>query len=701
MVEKLRQSSEANDFIDLTALLGVIWRGKWFAALFAVLFGLGGIYIAFGVMNELYASKVRLGLEVETSNIPSVDNLFAAMSADDATINTEIEVIKSRNVLERLIKDTDLTRDLEYNPFQRPPTVVSRLMERIPFLPYEELSPTPQDEVNATVNTLLRAISVSSPRETYVLDIEVRSEDRHKAAKLANTFAETYIKYQIEAKIANTRQALSVLIEETRGTKSLLDGLEEELKELRRDSDLIGTETLELLNIRAKGLRDRLSVAEETEAKSQSAADGLRRAVQTEDLALSLEWIERSDLLRRAEAFDSASPSDQAATLRAITQYAEELTARATQAASQRVTLETAYDKLLLEIEKQNAELQQLNTLLNEVAITNELYRALLGRQKEMTAQLGLTTADANIMSYAIPGTLVAPQRPLIVVFSAFFGIVVAVLILVLRWFMATTRIRTSDQLENLTALHAVVEVPRMPLNSRGALENYLIQNPTSSAAEAVRNLRTSLLMSNRDPVTNEDPQIFMITSCLPGEGKTTLSICLCHNFTGLGKKVLLLEGDIRRLTLKEYFPTGNGGLEGVLNRSVAAQDAIFTSNLGFDVLHGGNVAGSATDVFASRNFKMLIEDLRKTYDYIIIDTPPVLVVPDARVIGASADVILLNVAWNRTSQDQVRRSLKQFSSIGLPVRNAVLSQVNVKAMKREYGAAYGGYGAYGGGYYN
>src|SRR6056297_3516591 len=177
-------------------------------------------------------------------------------------------------------------------------------------------------------------------------------------------------------------------------------------------------------------------------------------------------------------------------------------------------------------------------------------------------------------------------------------------------------------------------QVPQIPMSKRSQLISYLKNKPTSAASEAIRNLRTSVLLSNIDT----PPKVIMSTSSIPGEGKTTQAIALAQNFAKLGKSVLLIECDIRRRTFTSYFKdTPDVGIVTALARTRPLEEIVFhDKELGADVLMGEKSSVNAADLFSSERFHEFIGHTRSAYDIVIIDTPPVLVVPDARVVGQS-----------------------------------------------------------------
>lgn len=207
-----------------------------------------------------------------------------------------------------------------------------------------------------------------------------------------------------------------------------------------------------------------------------------------------------------------------------------------------------------------------------------------------------------------------------------------------------------------------------MKVRGRKEVLQGLKDKPNSVFAEAVRNLRTSILMSNPD----KEPQVILVTSSVPGEGKTTLSLALARYFGSLeGRRVLLVEADIRRQTLRAYVDNdrekGVQLMDVVLGKSRLDDVDLFDSNLGLEVLRGSGGEFNAADLFESRRFKDLITDLRDRYHHIIIDSPPVLAVPDARVLTRYCDLSVFAVRWNSTSRMQVRQGLEMLNSVGQP----------------------------------
>ncbi|KIN60107.1 Succinoglycan biosynthesis transport protein exoP [Sulfitobacter noctilucae] len=335
-----------------------------------------------------------------------------------------------------------------------------------------------------------------------------------------------------------------------------------------------------------------------------------------------------------------------------------------------------------------------MQQLQRESEASRLIVEFFLSRLKETSVQEGIQQADSRVLSRAVvPNLPSAPRKSLILALSMMLGLMFGAGYVLVREFAQTT-FRDASKLEGRTGYTVIGQVPTIPAQRRKNVLKYLVDKPTSAAAEAIRNLRTSVLLSNLD----RRPQVIMSTSSIPQEGKTTQSLALTQNLTGLGKRVLLIEGDIRRRVFSQYFDVpGDVGLLSVLSGDRALSEAtIFVDDLGADVLVGEKAKTNAADIFSSDRFTDFLTEAREIYDCIIINTPPVLAVPDARIIGQAVDAIVYTVKWDSTTHRQVREGLRSFEDVNIKVSGLVLSQINARQMKRYgYGDSYGAYSAY------
>ena len=258
---------------------------------------------------------------------------------------------------------------------------------------------------------------------------------------------------------------------------------------------------------------------------------------------------------------------------------------------------------------------------------------------------------------------------------------------------------RSINELRDNSGYRVLASVPLISVKHKKSAISYLKNNPNSLVAEAVRNMRTSILMSQLDII----PQVIMFTSSVPKEGKTMLTFALAQNMVGLGKRILLIEADIRRSTHSVKINRQNtvAFVDLILGNKEFKDVNLFVEELGHDILTASKTDMNAADIFVSHRFPKLLTELRNHYDYILIDSPPVLSVPDARLIGANSDVSIYIVKWDKTTRDQVDQGLDMLTSIGINATGLVLNQVDPRRMKTYGYISPYGYNAYGSEYYD
>ncbi|MEM1100070.1 MAG: polysaccharide biosynthesis tyrosine autokinase [Pseudomonadota bacterium] len=698
------------DELDFGAILRYLWLGKWWILAAALIFGGAARFYANEMATPIYTASTKVVLENRRDTTVDLEAVMSDMRADAATINTEIQIMMSPTILEGVVRELALYDTAEFNPRLREPGPYSIGRLRATLFPGSVIDPatlperTLEERIETAGRILSRKVSVAQVPVTFVFQISARTESRQMSMDIVNTLASLYIQNQLEVKFEATRNATEWLTERVAVLQEELEAAEDAVKTFNSNTTLIGPEVLEALNRQLKELRDRRDATVASIESVATQLDALRAARAAGDLATVAAILEDRTLTRLMAEMASAEDG-QATELRALFEARVDtlearLASELTRAEAQIGSLETSVADLTAQIDAQSNDLVELRQLQREAEASRLIHEYFLGRLKEISVQEGIQEADSRVLSVAArPLGPSAPRKGLIQMLATVFGIFLGAAFVLFREFRLSN-FRTADALEGVTRYPVMGEIPQIPGSKRASVIEYLREKPTSAAAEAVRNLRTSTLLSNLDV----PPKVIMSTSSIPGEGKTTQSLSLASNLAGLGKRVLVIEGDIRRRVFSQYFKvtpehtildvmSGNATLEGAVVRPEGYEA---------DVLMASKTKQSATDVFSSESFRRLIAEARAAYDYVVIDTPPVLVVPDARVIGQVADAILYSVKWNSTSRLQVQRGLKSFESVGLRVTGLVLSQISAKGMQRYgYGEAYGAYSRYGSKYYD
>jgi capsular exopolysaccharide synthesis family protein len=696
---------QASEDINLLALVGVLWRGKlWILAAMIGFAFLGGYY-AFRLTEPKFNARSTIVYSPSDSKLLDLENIIGGSSTDTDSLNTEVATIRSRETLEQLVNTLELTKVPEFNPkLLEDPDAFSLVGAIKGLLGWGdgELQLTPEQEealtLRRTTDNVRAALSVRIERDTYLLNITATSTNPVRAAEMANTLAEIYIKNRHAKTFAATEQAIDWLSERVRQLEQDLHGKEQGINALQSETDLVSREALEQMSLQAKEFRDRLKNRQAALAQVETQLTLVQSAMNRGDYD-EIVLILEDPLLRRLLQNQRNSGGD-------LTDFELRVQALLTTQSAEVGRIEREVDalsasqeRLQADINEQSQDLQRLEQMQRELDVTRDLYQTFLTGLQEVSVQVGLVQTDASVMSQALPPlNPVSPNTKRILVISALMGGLIVAAWLLVRESMNHT-VRTGGELESFTGQPVMGEVPRLPIRRRRDLLGYLQDNPTSPAVEAIRNLRTSLLLST----PGRSHQMIMLSSSVAGEGKTTLAISLAMNLAAMRKRVLLIEADIRRTTLSQYFGDAGSGfgkrLLSVLSGEMPLSQAVEREN-GVDILLGETTDISAADLLSSEEFRTLITEARKDYDHIIVDTPPVLLVPDARVLAPIADVLLFVVRWGSTPRGQVLSALRQFEAVGQTGIGLALTQVDVRKQKRyeygaQYGGQYGGYGAY------
>lgn len=679
------------DSVDIGALLRSAWRGK-FIILLSTLVALSlGWYYANKVATPKFRSTAVVMLNNREEQVVDLGNVMSGLGSDRAVVKTEVELLKSRNLLGKVVDELDLVSDPEFNGALRAPGQIDLVKRQVKewvtgSVAAPPVPPAHSVQRDITIDALLRSLTVTNLPDSLVFNVTIETMSATKSAEIVDALVELYILNQLEVKFEATEQATTWLTERVTGLQIALEEAEQEVNDFRAGSSLISPEALRSLEVQLNDLRERITNTQATLNETEAQLEQMRQAQPpAEKAAISndvqlLSLLPQIDTPGMAEAFD-----------RRFEQVLARSTTEVTRLRGQLETLRNSRSSLETQIEQQSQDLITLQQLTREAEASRLLYEYFLARLKETSAQRGVQQADSRVISNAVvPRAASAPRKSLILGLTGIIGVALGIAIVLIREMNSRT-FRRAEEIEAMTDTSVIGQIPTIPARRRLDAVSYLKERPSSAVAEAVRNLRTSVMLSNID----NPPKVIMTCSSLPGEGKTTVAFALALNFSSMGKKVLLVEGDIRRRVFRQYLKNDQKyGIVATLSGEKTIDEVIIQDDfVGCDVLLGDKGGHNAADIFSSERFGHLIADLRERYDVVIIDTPPVLIVPDARVISQQVDSTIFVVRWDMTDRNQVISALREFDSVGHKVSGIALNQIDPKGMAR-YG--YGnGYGAY------
>ena len=294
-----------DDTIDLGKLFSTIWRGKWIVGLITTLAILAGGYYAFVVATPLYRSTAVVMLETEQQSVVDLQSVMGGMSGDSSEVNSEVEVLRSRGLIGKVVDRLDLVSDPEFNQDLLPETVMDQIEYRIRtalgiqetelVLPLEEQSNRTRDDV---ITELLEQITIRNIPQSLVFQITAVTKSPEKSTLIADTMVELYILNQLEVKFEATEQATSWLTDRVAELQVELETAEAKAAEFNASTTLISIESLKAQEIHLKDLRERIGDAtiavEDTSVKETALSAAVSRLDQTllsNDAQLNLSLI--------------------------------------------------------------------------------------------------------------------------------------------------------------------------------------------------------------------------------------------------------------------------------------------------------------------------------------------------------------------------------------------------------------------------
>jgi succinoglycan biosynthesis transport protein ExoP len=724
-----RLANEGDDLIDLRELIAVFRRRlRTLIGVAALVFALV-VLITFQ-MTPKFTAVSEIMIDPQQSQVIDFEAVMSGLSADSAVVDTEVQVISSRSMAEAVAVRLNLVADPEFNgDLVTPEGLAAWIANTKSFI--RSLVPTQINErtsfedvelrtLEATTDAVLDNLSVRRSGLTYIIDISFTSEHPRRAAEIANAFAEEYLLAQLESKFDATERANEWLNERVSALREQVRSSEQAVEVYRTENGLIDAQGVSLNEQQISDINTQIVIQRQGLAEARARLDGVTSALERGAQADTIGEVLASEVirdLRRQQAEVSRRRSDLATRYGA--RHPEILTVEREQAdiqsqieqetqriisslrnevavARQRLqSLEVSLNAARNAMNQDNSALVRLRELQREADSTRALFEAFLNRFRQTTQQESLTDADARIVSRAsIPSQQSAPNVMLNLALGIVLGGIAGVGVIFLLA-MLDTGIRTEDDIERKIGVPHVASIAFLGAGMLRKLVTgkdpaaYIRQKPLSAFAEAFRNLRSSIKFADID----QTPKVIVITSALPGEGKTTVSECLAMVSAMSETRTIIVDCDLRRrqMTLDMRL-TPDVGLVEVLAGDASLDDAIVPSkspNLAMLPLVKADF--SPRDLFGTVAFDELLVELRDRYDLVILDTAPVLAVTDTKTIARKADGTVFVVRWRKTAAVTARRAIESITKAHGRVFGVALNQIDLKAQSR-YGYGASGY---------
>ncbi len=724
---------------DFRRVIGALLRRK-FMIVGMMATGLGLSFVYTSQLTPLYSASVTVLIEGNRNNVLNIEQVAKGLTPDYYTNETQAAVIQSRDIAGKVVDRLELSKDPRFNPELAPPraslwTVARETVsgwiagwietwfdsgmaakqdagDKDPWAGY-----SPQEKRIAQRETLidifLSGLSVIPSQRALLVEIEYVSASPEIAAKAANAVAEVYILEQLADKGNVTQKASKWLAQRATELRQRLIDSEKRLEKFRRQSGIMEVQGVSLFREQAAKLNIDLVTARtrrgEAEARYRQVQNLLKTGgIETAAAVLDSPLIQR---LREQESTVHRKFGEMKTQVRAahpsMALVRNELADVRSNIAAEvnRIVVNLGNEleiakvrergfaaelkRLESQIDTQNDSAVTLRTLQSEVHANKQLYETVISRFKE-TGVVGddLQQADAKTISPAmVPGMPFYPQKSIMMAVALFFatafGIALAIILEVLD-----NGFRTLEQIEEITGMPAIGMVPRLSRQDRARKPHEVVsERPDSLIGESIRTIQTSLLLSG----SREAPKVVLVTSSIPGEGKTSIALSLASLAARTGNRSIAIDCDLRRASLHQTLKVSNDvGLSHYLSGQAELEDIVQVDPAsGLHYISAGARVPHPTDLLGSQRMYGLLQQLEAAYDSVILDTPPLLAVSDALVLVRAVDRVVFVVKWETTRRDSVIASVKQIAEAGAHIGGLVLSQVDLRKQAK-YGYSSG-----------
>ncbi|MCJ7581974.1 MAG: polysaccharide biosynthesis tyrosine autokinase [Candidatus Aminicenantes bacterium] len=730
--------------IDLVDFIQIAQKRKGIIiASVLIILVLGGVYSF--TRTPLYRAQTKILLDTPASTNLTIDELFTSSYGNESYLMTQLKLLKSRTVAERVARKLKLADRLEVRTLsQKKETLIQTIKDFVLKWviprgkdPVGEIKERIEEDPHSKYAWIVqRGLGIQQEDDTKIVNINFTSSQPELAADIAKTIVQEFIDFTVELRYDSTQQASEFLNEQISVLKTELEAKEQELQRYGKDKKILFLSDAEqsvvgmfesLNNAYMNAILERikkeafyreirgsdvdsipLSVTNSLLTSLRTEYINLKNAYQTKSKYLKLDHPEmqnlqgslttvRDSLATELEKAQEASFNEYQAALESERDFEREL------------------EQQKREVFEMNNNAVYYNSLNAEIQNIRNLLQGLATRQNEtlVSARLGgLSTSNIKIIDPAlIPSKPFSPNKKRNIIMSLILGLFIGTGLAFFVDYMDNT-VKGPEEVEKLVGLPSLGVIPSLSGNNSNNNHNYsyysqqyVEENPESSnghdeikeieminhfypnlhICEDYRTVRTSILFSH----AGNSPETIVFTSAFPQEGKTSTITNIAISFGQLEKKVLLIDADLRKPRLHKVFEARNRiGLSSCLTGISSVENAIQeTAVENLWLLPSGLHPPNPAELINSQKMKEVLEDVKKNFDAVFIDSPPVLAVIDPIIIASLVDAVVFVLKEGKTSRKPLVKAINELNKVQANIIGVVFNDVKMK--KSGYNSPY------------
>lgn len=670
----------------------------------------------------LFTSTASMVIDTRKVQLFQQQSLLGDVAIDSATVETQVEILKSENISLAVIRDLHLIQDPEFTG--NGGGLFGAVLGSVNALFSSTYAGSEFELMRKALERFEKSRTIKRLGLTYVMEISFTSRDPQKAARIANAIADSYIVDQLEAKYQATRRASVWLQDRIRELRTQASVAQKAVVDFKTAHNIVDSGGRLMNEQQLAEVNSQLVLAHASTAEAKARLDRMNDIVKQDIPDANVTDALKNDTIvkLRGQYVDLASKEsiwsakygrDHLAAVNLRTQLTE--IKKNIQGELRRIqesyksdydiaqTREEAIKSSLASVVSESQLTNQAQIQLRELESSAQSYQAMydnfLQRYMESVQQQSFPITEARVISMATAPLIKSAPRSLIVLGAALLvGMLLSFGAAMARE-LTDVVFRTTGQVEEqlgtnciaiLPALGAVASPARLSGRLRGRKSNpepdllrHVVDNPLSRFSEAVRSLKVAIDLNS---IVREN-RVLAVTSTLPNEGKSTLSTNLAQLIAHGGARVILVDADLRNPSLSHSLrPDAQGGLVDVVAQKAQIEDVVtIDPQTGLAILPAGATSKllHTNELLASKPMRDLVALLRSKYDYVVLDMPPMAPVVDVRVTSPFVDSFVFVVEWGKTKIDVVRHNLRGAPEIQDKLLGVVLNKADTKLLAR------------------
>ncbi|TDX62135.1 exopolysaccharide transport family protein [Methylosinus sp. sav-2] len=715
-----------SDAIDLRQLQDFFWR-RWKVIVATAIVAMALAFLALLIVTPRFTATAQILLEPRKEKIFGAEQILPELNLETSNVDSQVSVIQSINLLRRVVEKEKLMQDKEFGQSQKLGLfgfLTGLFSSSEPAGKVESQAGEIPPDVLASIKRLREALDVQRVNRTFVLSVSITSEDPAKAVRLTNAVADAFVVDRLDARYDAAKRASSWLAERMESLRETLRQSEEAVADFRKEHNLVATNADAKVTISEQQLSElsgKLIAARAETAEKRAKYEQVAQVMQKGGNLQAIPDVVRSTViaeLRKQQAEVARKEADLIA--RYDVQHPSLINTRAEKRDIERsiaaevqrilVNLKNDFDVAKSREDSLDVSLKQITgetgidggvgVRLRELerinAANKTLFENFLSRAKITQEQSTFEENEARVISPATkPNAPSFPKKGLVLALAGIVGLLIGIGGAV-ALDMLNSGFLSSREIEEKLGAPVLASLPLLSTKDREVdgkvLEpaRYVVAKPLSRYAESIRNIRVGIQMADVD----SPAKVILVTSSFPSEGKSTLAQSLAWSAVKAGMRVMVIDGDLRHPSISKHFGAeAKPGLVDFLTNAVPLEQAVIRLDE-LAVLPAGSKSQNPPDLLGSERMRQLIEKLRDLFDYIVIDSPPVGPVIDAKVLASLADKVVFSVRWRATPRETVAEHVQYF------IQQHKLAGAALSLVDETQAPRYGAYSQYYGHYY-